>query len=175
MRRLSLGLAALVLFGASACGGGDPESPEAEGDSSAATETAAGGEATAAGDTAPPTASVEVTTPVDAEARLAAPDAPAFAVIYPGGVIDEDAGPAEGETRAGGIVTYVTTASPDAVIAFHRARAEAAGLASVMAMNQGDARAYGAHSTADGGNLSVFATPGQDGGTSVQLVWSAGG
>ena len=96
-------------------------------------------------------------------------------MIYPGGVIDEDAAPAEIEAGAGGIVTYVTSASPDAVIAFHRTRAEAEGLASVMAMNQGDARAYGAHSTADGGNLSVFATPGEDGGTSVQLVWSAGG
>ena len=120
-------------------------------------------------------ASAEAAVPMEAEARLAAPDAPAFAVIYPGGVIDEDAAPAESETGPGGIVTYVTTASPDAVIAFHRTRAEAEGLASVMAMNQGDARAYGAHSTADGGNLSVFATPDEDGGTSVQLVWSAGG
>jgi hypothetical protein len=175
MRRLSLGLAALVLFGASACGGGDPESPEAEPEASAEGETAAGSEATAAEDTATPAASAEAAILADAEARLAAPDAPAFAVIYPGGVIDEDAAPAENEAGAGGIVTYVTTASPDEVIAFHRTRAEAEGLASVMAMNQGDARAYGAHSTADGGNLSVFATPAEDGGTSVQLVWSAGG
>ena len=175
MRRLSLGLAALVLFGASACGGGDSESPETEPEAGAEAETAAESGTTAAEDEATPADSAEAAIPVDAEARLAAPDAPAFAVIYPGGVIDEDAAPAESEAGAGGIVTYVTSASPDAVIAFHRTRAEAEGLASVMAMNQGDARAYGAHSTADGGNLSVFATPGEDGGTSVQLVWSAGG
>jgi hypothetical protein len=175
MRRLSLGFAALILVGASACGGGDPESPEAEAEAAAEAEGAAETEAPAAGAAATPTAATEAEIPADAEARLAAPDAPAFAVIYPGGVINEEEAPAESEAGPGGIVTYVTTASPDAVIAFHRTRAEAEGLASVMAMNQGESRAYGAHSTDDGANLSVFATPGEDGGTSVQLVWGAGG
>ncbi|MFN3537676.1 MAG: hypothetical protein ACK4Y4_09540 [Brevundimonas sp.] len=173
MRRLSLAFAALLLFGVSACGGGDADSPETEAEAAAATETATETEARAAEGAAAPASFTEMDVPPDAEARLAAPDAPAFAVIYPGGVINEAEAPSE--SGAGGIVTYVTTASPDAVIAFHRTRAEAEGLASVMAMNQGEARAYGAHSTADGGNLSVFATPGEDGGTSVQLVWSAGG
>ena len=170
MRRLSPGLAALVLLGASACGG-EPdvaETPE--------TETAA--EASTPSSEAPPppaAAATDEAAATDAAAReavAAAPGAPPFAVIYPGGRIegadDEDgSGP-------GGLVTYVTTATPDEVIAFHRARAEAEGLASVMAMNQGEARAYGAHSTRNGANLSVFATPVEN-GVSVQLVWSAGG
>ncbi|MEH6665225.1 MAG: hypothetical protein V7678_10270 [Brevundimonas sp.] len=178
MRRLSLGLAALILFGASACGGGDPETPEAEPGAEASAEAGAApeGEAPAAEDAATPAGGAAAEVPLDAEATPARPGAPAFAVIYPGGVVGEDAAGAETGTEPGsGIVTYVTSASPDAVIAFHRARAEAEGLASVMAMNQGASRAYGAHSTEDGANLSVFATPGEDGGASVQLVWGSGG
>lgn len=170
MRRLSLTLAVVFVLGA--CGGGDPE-PEPS-PAEAASESAAD-ESPAAENSATPAVSVEAGTPIPTEGRRASPDAPAFAVIYPGGVIDESAAPTRSEAGPGGIVTYVTAASPDDVIAFHRARAEAEGLASVMAMNQGEARAYGAHSTADGGNLSVFATPVEDGGTSVQLVWSEGG
>lgn len=169
MRRVSLALSAtLALFGASACGG-DADAPEAP----ETTEVASTPEVEAT-ETAPgavPDAAVE-TAGLNPDAAPAAPGAPGFAVIYPGGVVQgDDDEPASG---SGGIVTYVTTASPDEVIAFHRARAEAEGLASVMAMNQGDARAYGAHSTHDGANLSIFATPIENGAT-VQLGWSAGG
>lgn len=169
MRRLSPGLAALALLGASACGG-EPDVAETPEPEAAATETT-----TPAPETAPPPASATDEAAVaDAVAREAVPaaqGAPAFAVIYPGGRIE---GADEDDSGPGGLVTYVTTATPDEVIAFHRARAEAEGLASVMAMNQGEARAYGAHSTRNGANLSVFATPVED-GVSVQLVWSAGG
>ena len=66
-------------------------------------------------------------------------------------------------------------AAPDAVVAFYRQRAEAAGLAPVMAMNQGEARAYGAAArTANGATMQVVASPGEGGLTSVQLTWSAG-
>ena len=167
MRLVSLGLSALVLLAVSACGGeSEPEAPAQE---------------AAAAPTEPQVAPDAQTTPAAeteaaqaagaAEPTPAAPGAPSFAVIYPGGVPDGEPGDQPG---GGGLMTYVTTATPDEVIAFHRARAEAEGLASVMAMNQGDARAYGAHSTQNGANLSVFATPGED-GVSVQLVWSAGG
>ena len=54
-------------------------------------------------------------------------------------------------------------------------RAEEAGLTSVMGMNQGDARAYGAAGGQAGAtNLQVVAAPGAGGETSVQLSWSAG-
>jgi hypothetical protein len=107
-------------------------------------------------------------------AAPAAPGAPAFAVLYPGASLDEPAVTASGPAGPGGLVTYTTDADPDAVIAFYRARAEAAGLASVMAMNQGEARAYGAAGTDIGSNLQVVAAPTETGETSVQLSWSAG-
>ncbi|MNO07877.1 hypothetical protein D3C81_2302640 [compost metagenome] len=72
-------------------------------------------------------------------------------------------------------MTFTTDAAPDAVVAFYRQRAEAAGLAPVMAMNQGEARAYGAAARKENGaTLQVVAAPGEGGLTSVQLTWSAG-
>ncbi len=108
-----------------------------------------------------------------APAQPAADGAPAFAVLYPGGSVDDEAIAATGPSGPGGLVTYLTDADPETVIAFHRARAEAAGLASVMAMNQGEARAYGAARDQD--NLQVVASPTPEGRTSVQLSWSAAG
>lgn len=106
----------------------------------------------------------------------AKPAAPAFAVIYPGAAIEGPGVSADGAAGPGGMLTFTTEAAPDAVVAFYRNRAEAAGLEAVMAMNQGDARAYGA---AGGGvkgpSLQVVAAPRDDGRTSVQLSWSAGG
>lgn len=99
--------------------------------------------------------------------------APAFAVLYPGGSVEGEPVIATGAAGPGGLVTYLTDARPEEVIAFHRQKAEAAGLASVMAMNQGDARAYGAARDRD--NLQVVASPTPEGRTSVQLSWSAAG
>jgi hypothetical protein len=104
----------------------------------------------------------------------AAPGAPAFAVLYPGASLDEPGISASGPMGPGGLVTYMTDAGPDAVIAFYRAQAEAAGLSSVMAMNQGEARAYGAAGKDGKANLQVVASPTETGTTSVQLSWSAG-
>lgn len=106
----------------------------------------------------------------------AAPGAPSFAVVYPGGTVSGPATVAQGPDGPGGILSFTTDATPDTVVAFYRQRAEAAGLASVMAMNQGEARAYGA--AADDGSgklLRVVATPVENGPTSVQLDWTAGG
>jgi hypothetical protein len=106
-----------------------------------------------------------------ADATTAADGAPAFAVVYPGGTVEGPPVTAASDEAAGGLVTYLTDAEPDAVIAFHREKAEAAGLASVMAMNQGEARAYGA--AKDQTNLQVVASPTPEGRTSVQLSWNA--
>lgn len=101
--------------------------------------------------------------------------APAFAALYPGAQADGPATVANGPAGPGGLITFTTDAAPDAVVAFYRQRAEAAGLAPVMAMNQGEARAYGAAArTANGATLQVVASPGEAGLTSVQLTWSAG-
>lgn len=107
-------------------------------------------------------------------AAPAAPDAPAFAVLYPAATLDAPAVISNSPTGPGGLATYSTEAAPDAVIAFHRERAEAAGLTSTMEMNQGEARAYGATSRDGGKTLSVVASATEDGPTSVQLTWSAG-
>jgi len=105
----------------------------------------------------------------------AARGAPAFAVIYPGATVGGPATVARGPDGPGGILTFTTDASPDAVINFYRERAEATGLASVMAMNTGEARAYGAAAEDGSGKLlRVVATPVEDGPTNVQLDWTAG-
>lgn len=110
-----------------------------------------------------------------ARLSLAAPDAPAFAVLYPGAVMEDPATTAVGPDGEGGLVTFATEAEPDAVVAFYRQHAEAAGLTSVMGMNQGDARAYGAaDAQPNGASLQVVASPGEADHTSVQLTWNAG-
>lgn len=107
------------------------------------------------------------------EPRPAAPGAPAYAAIYPGGSLDGAPTIPAGSGGEAGAVTFSTAASPDAVVEFYKERAEDSGLASVMGMNQGDARAYGA-AAPDGDSLQVVAAPGEDGETSVQLTWSEG-
>jgi hypothetical protein len=105
----------------------------------------------------------------------AAPGAPTFAALYPGAAVDQPATTASGPDGDGGLVTFHTEATPDEVVAFYRARAEEAGLTSVMGMNQGDARAYGAAGGSNGAtNIQVVAAPGEGDRTSVQLSWSAG-
>ena len=114
----------------------------------------------------------EAAAPSDATA--AASGAPDFAVLYPGAVLDAPAVTASGASGPGGMATYTTDADPDTVIAFHRARAEAAGLSSAMAMNQGESRAYGAADPGRGASLQVVASATGAGPTLVQLSWSAG-
>jgi hypothetical protein len=105
----------------------------------------------------------------------AAPGAPAFAVIYPGGSVSGPATVARGpDGSPGGILSFTTDATPEAVVAFYRQQAEAAGLSSVMAMDQGGARAYGAVAQDRGDKLHVVATAVDDGPTNVQLDWTAG-
>ena len=131
-------------------------------------------EAVAAADAAAPTAAAPAE-PAAPAAAPAAPGAPAFAVVYPGGVISGPATVARGPDGPGGILTFTTEATPDAVVDYYRNRAEAAGLASMMAMNTGEARAYGAAAGDGSGKLlRVVATPVEDGPTNVQLDWTNG-
>ena len=141
--------------------------------SEAAPETSLPPPADAPAEIAPATAAA----PAPAAPADAAPidGAPAFAALYPGAQADGPATVANGPTGPGGLITFTTDADPDAVVAFYKQRAEAAGLAPVMAMSQGEARAYGAAARkADGATLQVVASPGEGGLTSVQLTWSAG-
>ena len=145
---------------------------------SPAPESAAAAAAEATADAA--AATVPAAVPTDGEtpavvARPAAKGAPPFAVIYPGGTPTGPATVAQGPGGPGGIISFTTASSPDAVIAYYRKTAEIAGLASVMAMNQGEARAYGAAAEDNSGKLlRVVATPVDGGTTSVQLDWTTG-
>ena len=112
--------------------------------------------------------------PAASQNQPIAPGAPAFAVIYPGATLDAPPTLAPDARGSGGLATFLTAADPETVIAFYRQQAETTGLASVMAMNQGEAQAYGAAGTA-GETLQVVASPTEQTTTSVQLTWSAGG
>ena len=165
IRRLAAS-AALVLF----CLAGCDDRSKTDGASKGAPADAARTSTTQA------PAPVETAPAVEAPVAVpAAPGAPAYAALYPGAALDEPATTAAGPDGEGGLVTFTTAASPDEVVAFYRGRAEEAGLTSVMGMNQGDARAYGAAGGQAGStNLQVVAAPGEGGETSVQLSWSAG-
>lgn len=127
----------------------------------------------------PPSASADPSltapTPSMPDAAPIVQGAPSFAVLYPGGEIEAPATVASGTAGPGGLVAFRTDADPATVVAFYRQRAEAAGLSSVMAMNMGEARSYGAAQADAGANLQVVASPVEGGQTSVQLSWSAGG
>jgi hypothetical protein len=158
-------LAATALVAAMALAGC---SPPAEKGAPATAEAAADADAPAPA--APATAE-----PTAAAAAPAAPGAPAFAVVFPGGTAQGPVTVARGPDGPGGILSFTTDATPDAVVAFYRERAEAAGLASVMAMNTGEARAYGAAAGDGSGKLlHVVATPVEGGQTTVQLDWTNG-
>lgn len=155
-------LAAIAL----ACAAVLPAACNPNGDAPAAAETPAPVESAKAPEAAAPA-------PV-AAGEPAAPGAPAFAALYPGAVLDAPAVIASSASGPGGLATYTTSADPDAVIAFHRANAEAAGLSSANVMEQGAARAYGATSADGDKNLQVVASATEAGPTSVQISWSAG-
>ncbi len=101
-------------------------------------------------------------------------NAPDFAAVYPGGVVEAPPTVAGGPAGPGGLVTFTTDAKPEAVIGFYKQRAEAAGLAPVMSLNRGDTVAYGAAEPANGAMVQVVATAVDQAPTSVQLTWSAG-
>ncbi len=147
------------------CGNGD-----AQAERPVAPETAAGPPAPAAD--APPVSPVG-TAPATPATETSG--VPAFAAVYPGGQVSAPPTIANGPDGPGGIVSFTTNADPDTVVAFYRQKAEAAGLSSIMGMNQGRARAYGAVAADNAAtSLRVVADPVDDGATSVQLTWSTG-
>lgn len=109
-----------------------------------------------------------------APATPAAKGAPAYAALYPGAEATAPATVADGPDGPGGMVEFRTAATPDAVVDFYKQRAQAAGLAPVSAMDQGETRAWSAAKAANGANVQVVASPDSEGATSVQLSWSAG-
>jgi hypothetical protein len=165
MKRTIAAAAMTALLAVAGCGRETaPSAPAAE-DAAAAAVTAQAASADSPALPEPPAVA----------GQPAAPGAPSFAVIYPGGTPNGPPTVAQGPSGPGGIVSFTTRSSPEAVIDWYRKAAEASGLTSVMAMNQGDARAYGAAAEDGSGKLlRVVATPVEDGGSDVQLDWTAG-
>lgn len=120
----------------------------------------------------------ETAAPASSAAALPAGEAidgaPAFAVVYPGGMVETTPLTPVAAGGAGGGVVFTSDASPDDIVDFYRRKAEAAGLASVMSMNQGETRGYGAVGASGGAGLQVVAHPVEPGQTSVQMTWTAG-
>lgn len=164
-------LAATAIVGAMVLAGcGEPTPAEKGAEPAVAAETAAAPAADAA------VARMAPTPPAGGPGAVpAAEGAPAFAVIYPGGVSEGPATVARGPDGPGGIVSFTTDSTPAEVVAFYRRRAEAAGLKSINTMNRGDSMGYSAGDGADGRGqlLSVVATRVEGEPTSVQLSWTA--
>lgn len=98
--------------------------------------------------------------------------APLFASLYPDAVLSKPVLNASEAGTRGGIAEFTTGATADDVVSYYRQLAESEGLAMVMEMNQGHARAIGARGE-QGSELQVVAAPVEDGTTSVQLTWQA--
>lgn len=158
MKAWMAGLA--VAMALAACGQAEPE------EAAAAEAEAPADDASSPGDGETEAA---VETP-GAPAQAAAEDAPAFALIYPGGQI---APPVEGDAPTTDQVAYMTDASPDQVLDFYQSEAEKAGLSPVMALRQGERGGFGALSATTGESLDVWAEQ-VDGQTRVTLSWETG-
>lgn len=153
-------LSALLVVGCSESG--TAEAPAA---AEAAVETAAPAEAPAARGAEPAQ-----------PAQPAAAGAPSYAVVYPGGEVTRPSTVAQGPAGPGGIVEFTTDATPEAVVAFYKKRAEAAGLKPITSLDQGRVKAYSAGDGADGRGqlIEVVATSVENSPTSVQLSWTTG-
>lgn len=123
-------------------------------------------------DTAPHRAA-DVAAEVSMETGAAlANGAPLFASLYPDAVLSKPVLNATEAGLRGGMAEFTTEATADDVVSYYRQLAESEGLAMVMEMNQGHARAIGARG-GEGSELQVVAAPMEDGNTSVQLTWQA--
>lgn len=108
--------------------------------------------------------SVTLRTAEDAEAGIAPPaNLPAFAPVYPGATVTASMTGNADEPK--GMVSFTTTDSADAVIAFYRDKAKSAGLAEQAEMNMGGTRvlAMGASGSSEAGvQVTVSPMEGED-------------
>ena len=100
--------------------------------------------------------------------------APAFAVIFPDATVEPTPLVTSTPGGAGGGIVFTSRASPDDIVQFYRQGAEAAGMTQVMALNNGDTRAYSATKGPGGASLTIVAHPVEDGQTTAQLTWTIG-
>lgn len=156
---------AVVAFATSlaACSDSDGEAPVAE----AAVATAQPEPAPATPVT--PAAPAGASTPL----QPLASNAPAFASLYPGATLLQAPVLADGADGPGGMAEFTVSASPEQIVEHYRHLADKHGLDPVMAMNQGNARAFAALN-AKGAEVQVVASPDDQGVTTVHLTWKSG-
>ncbi|MFZ5670296.1 MAG: hypothetical protein ACOY4K_12450 [Pseudomonadota bacterium] len=113
------------------------------------------------------------TATVSTSAAAATAALPAFAPLYPGGAIEGSvAGVSRSDAEAsGGTATFTTPDPPQKVIAFYKARTQAAGLKTEGEVNMGAALMLVARDDATDRGLQVMASN-QAGKTSVTLFWA---
>ncbi len=98
-------------------------------------------------------------------------DTPDYAPVYPGAAVKAASTTTANGNKVGS-VTYVTSASPKAVIDFYKPRAAAAGFVTSMDANIGVGQMYAAAAPASQKTLQVIATP-EKSGTAVVLSWTS--
>lgn len=96
---------------------------------------------------------------------------PSYLPLYPGAKVTASF-TGQGKEGSGGMVSFTTPDSPEAVIAFYKQKAGAAGMADTMNMNSGGTLVYiGANEKAKT-QVSISASKGGD-GTTAQVNWGA--
>ena len=94
---------------------------------------------------------------------------PADIPLYPGAKVTASFS-GQGKDGSGGMVSFTTTDTPDAVVAFYKQKAEAAGMAQTMNMDMNGTKSYVAANDKDKRSLAITATKGSD-GTTGQVTW----
>ena len=95
---------------------------------------------------------------------------PDYAPLFPGAkVLSSVLG--NGSNGTGGMVSFSTSASPQDVIDFYKAKAKESGFEDAMSMNTGGTLMYAANATGGSKSMQITATK-DDKGTNAQVVWS---
>lgn len=95
---------------------------------------------------------------------------PSFVPAYPNGKIQSTMAGPSGGGQGGGIV-FTTPDAPDAVIAYYKQKAKAAGMEETMNMQTAETLIFAATNKSTKNSLHVSAIKGDD-GSQVSLFWS---
>jgi hypothetical protein len=99
---------------------------------------------------------------------LASANLPSFVPLYPGAKVTTSV--VGSGTANGGTIVFVTSDSPEAVIAYYKQKSAAAGFAQTANMNMGGMTMFTATADAQKKSLQVMAST-QNGKTQGQIVW----
>ncbi|HLY07371.1 MAG TPA: hypothetical protein VKR31_16615 [Rhizomicrobium sp.] len=97
---------------------------------------------------------------------------PDFVAVYPGGKV-QTVTVNSGKDGNAGSLSFQTSASPAAVIAWYKEKASNEGLEKAVDMDMGATTMFTAHADSDKKTLQVIAASSGAGGAQVQVNWSA--